>query len=368
MTRTLLWDAGPGEMRAGLVEDGKLIEFRIIRQRRQQALYAAGEQYTARIVQQMGRGRAKGTLGGVQDAILENVHGLPEGTLLAVEMTRAPIPEPGRWKLPLVRPLQDVAARAEPGWHFGAEPWESFLRRAAADVSDIICMDAMAANEVREILSDPELPVAINPEAISNADFDTLIDHAVTGEFPIPGGMLSIERTRAMAMIDIDGSGDPLALNHAAALEIPHLLRLLDIGGQVGIDFLALKDKAQRQAIDAALAKACQQLGPHERTAINGFGFAQIVRPRARPSIPEILCGTTPGRLSIESRAVALLREAGRSVGHGARRLVAPPAIIDMIRQWPEEILALQSSLGVAIELVPHTSATGYGHVHVSQS
>ena len=97
MTRTLLWDAGPGEMRAGLVEDGKLAEFRIIRQRRQMALYAACEFYTARIVEQMGRGRAKVTLGGVQDAILEQAHGLPEGTLLSVEMTA--ITDPGTGSL-----------------------------------------------------------------------------------------------------------------------------------------------------------------------------------------------------------------------------------------------------------------------------
>jgi Ribonuclease E/G family len=280
----------------------------------------------------------------------------------------APIPEPGRWKMPLVRPAPDIAAQKEPGWHFGTEPWTKFLRHAASDVGQIVCADAMAANEVREILGALDPPVIIDPHAINDADFDNLIDQAVAGEFPIPGGMLSIERTRAMTMIDIDGGGDPLALNHAAALEIPRLLRLLDIGGQIGIDFLALKDRAQRQEIDGFLAGACQKLGPHERTATNGFGFTQIVRPRQRPSIPEILCGTTPGRLSLESRAVALLRQAGRSVGHGARQLVAPPAIIDLIRQWPEETLALQFSLGVAIELVPDATATGYSHVHASQS
>jgi ribonuclease G len=208
----------------------------------------------------------------------------------------------------------------------------------------------------------------IDPEVINNADFDALIDQVLSGEFPIPGGMLSIERTRAMTMIDIDGSGDALAINRAAAMEIPRLLRLLDIGGQIGVDFLGLRDKAERQQLDAVLAESCAALGPHERTAVNGFGFLQIVRPRSRPSIPEILCGTTPGRLSLESRAVALLRDAGRSVGHGKRQLVAPPAIVDLIRQWPEETEALRYSFGVAIELVPDSAAIGYGHVHVSQS
>ena len=367
MTATLLWDAGRGEIRAGLVEDGKLIEFRIIRPRRQRAYYAAGEHYTARIIERLGA-RARVTLGGGQEAMLEHGGSLPEGSLLAVTMTRAALPEPGRWKLPQVRPAPDIVPQKEPDWHFSAEPWETFLRGVASVVDAIACPDAVSANEVRAILAEGGPPVSINPDAIAETDFNSLIDQAISGEFPIPGGMLSIERTRAMTMIDIDGSGDPLALNRAAALEVPHLLRLLDIGGQIGIDFLALKDRAQRQEIDRVLEAACTSLGPHERTAINGFGFAQIVRPRTRPSIPEILCGITPGRLSLESRAVALLRETGRSTGHGARRLVASPTIIELIAQWPEETDALRFSLGVAIELVPDASATGYGHVHVSQS
>ena len=101
---------------------------------------------------------------------------------------------------------------------------------------------------------------------------------------------------------------------------------------------------------------------------MNGFGFVQIIRPRSGPSIPELLCTTTPGRLSLESRAVALLREARRSTGHGKRQLVAPPAVIDLIRQWGAELASLKKSLGTEIELVADPSAFGYGHVHVSQS
>jgi ribonuclease G len=366
MKRTLLWDAGPGEMRAGLVEDGQLTEFRIIRQRRQKALYAAGEIYTARIISNLGGGKALVTLGGDVEALLENAPKMAEGAFLAVEMTRAPIPEPGRWKRAQVKPMPDLQPQAEPSWHFSDEPWVLFLRRMHNSIDNIVCPDPMVAGDIRTDCPELSVPVSIDPAAIAEAAFDELIDAAVSGEFPIADGMLSIERTRAMTMIDIDGSGDPLALNLAAATEIPRLLRLLDVGGQVGIDFLSLPDRKARLAVDATLGEACEIFGPHERTAINGFGFAQIVRPRTGPSIPEILCGTTPGRLSLESRAVALLREAGRSVGHGKRQLVAPPAIIDLIRTWPEETGALRHSLGVEIELVPDSCVTGYGHVHVS--
>ncbi len=367
MTRRLLWDAGPGEIRAGLVEDGTLSEFRIIRQRGQKAHYAAGERYTARIVRNLGGGKALVTLGGDVEALLENAPKLAEGALLAVEMARAPLPEPGRWKRALVKPIPGLKPQAEPGWHFSAEPRILFLRRVASSIDGLVCADPIAAAAIRNDCPEMAVPVAIDAATIANAGFDELIDAAVTAEFPVAGGMLSIERTRAMTMIDIDGSGDPLALNLAAAQEIPRLLRLLDIGGQVGIDFPGLADRKARLAVDAALGRACALLGPHQRTAINGFGFAQIVRPRTGPSIPEILCGTTPGQLSLESRAIALLRDAGRSVGHGKRQLVAPPAIIGLIRQWPEETGALRHLLGAEIELVSDPGVTGYGHVHVNQ-
>jgi Ribonuclease E/G family len=369
MTTSLLWDAGPGEIRTGLVENSTLTEFRIIRLRRgERALLAAGEHYTARIKNRLGQGKALVTLGGDHDAILQPAPKVPDGTLLAVAMTRSPVPEPGRWKLPMVRPAPDVTALAEPGWHFSAEPWEIFPRKMAGSVHEFICKDAASANELRnQILPPASPPVRIDAAAIADADFGSLIDQSVSGEFAIDGGMLTIERTRAMTMIDIDGSGDALALNLSAAREIPKLLRLLDIGGQIGIDFLSVADRPARQAVDAELAQACAILGQHERTAANGFGFVQIVRPRTGPSIPETVCGTFTGRLSLESRAIALLRDAGRSVGHGTRQLVSQPAIIDLIRRWPEETMALQSALGVKIELVSDPAAIGYGHVHVSQ-
>ncbi len=368
MNRLLLWDAGPGELRAGIAEQGQLVELHILRPRRDSAPLAAGELYTVRVLRSLGRNKAQVTLGGAAEAILQPAKGLAEGTLLAAEMTRAPIPEPGRWKLPVVRPAPKIAPQGEPGWHSSEEPSARFLRRLAPGLDAILCLDAQSVNEVRANLGPDGPPVRIDLEAIDEADFPGLIEAAVLGEFAIAHGQISIERTRAMTMIDVDGSGDPLALNIAAAREGARLLRLLGIGGPVGIDFVTLEDRKARAALDAALGDACEPLGPHKRTAMNGFGFVQIIRPRSGLSIPELLCTTTPGRLSLESRAVALLREAGRSAGLGKRQLVALPALIHLIRQWGPELASLQKRLGTEIELVADPAAIGYGHVHVSQS
>ncbi len=368
MKPSLLWDAGPGEIRAGLVDDGRLVELRLIRLRRgEKPLFAAGEHYTARILSRLGSKGALVTLGGGQEAILSPAPSLAEGELVAVEMVRSAVPEPGQWKLPKVRLLEGVESAKEPCWHFSAEPWELFLRRHAGLVASIACPNAQTANEVAALLGSAAPVISVDPGAISEADFETLLDETVQGEFPIENGQLTIERTRAMTVIDVDGTASALNLNMSATAEIARLLRLLDIGGPIGIDFISMNSRAARIQVDAALADACGPLGGHERTAINGFGFCQVIRPRTGPSVPELLCGTTPQRLSLESRAIGLLRQAGRSQGIGARRLVAPVPVIDIIRQWPEEVSALQFSLGAAIELVPDASATGYGHVHVIQ-
>ncbi len=366
MRRSLLWGAGPGEIRAGLLEDGRLAELRLIRLRRDVADLAAGEIYTAQIKTRLGGGKALVKLCGDVEAILQPVPALPDGARLVVEMVRSPLPEPGHWKRAVVRPAEGAEPSAEPCWHFSAEPWERFLQNAVTTVDEILCPNAASANEVEAYLGIAAPPVRIDPNAIETADFDSHIEQATQGEFQIPGGRITIERTRAMTVIDVDGDGDALALNIAAAQEIPRLLRLFDIGGPVGIDFVSLSSRAARLSVDTALADASAILGPNERTAINGFGFCQLIRRRSGPSVPEMLCGTTPGRLTTESRAIALLRAAGRAQGVGPRQLVAPPAVIDVIRSWPEEIAALQSRFGVAFDLVSDATVSGYGHVHVS--
>ena len=60
---------------------------------------------------------------------------------------------------------------------------------------------------------------------------------------------------------------------------------------------------------------------PFERTAVNGFGFVQIVRPRLRASLVEL----AQDRAAFEARA--LLRRAALEPP-GAKRIVAHPAVI----------------------------------------
>jgi len=96
---------------------------------------------------------------------------------------------------------------------------------------------------------------------------------------------------------------------------------------------------------------------PFERTAVNGFGFVQIVRPRPRASLPEIVRAD----LALTA-ALALLRTAAR--GHGPRRLVAAPAVVARLETRPDWIEALARAAGgtVALRADPELAISA-GHV-----
>jgi ribonuclease G len=127
----------------------------------------------------------------------------------------------------------------------------------------------------------------------------------------------------------------------------------LDLGGSTGIDCPGLRGKADRIAVDAILDDYLPK--PFERTAMNGFGFVQVVRPKARPSLIDL----AQDRPAFEARE--LLRRAGRHVG--AATLSAHPAVIAAIR--PDWVDALARQIGGAVTLHAEPSlAMAAGHVH----
>ena len=352
MNRTLLWDSAPGEIRLMLHEDGKLVELRLLRMLETAPLLVGGTTQV-RLGAKIGARRALVHYDGGEGEI-SPIPDCTEGSWLTAELTRAPFPEPGRWKRAVFRQAE---AR-----EFGIG---DYILSQWPGLAAIVCAGPMDAAQVRSILGEACPEIQIDKPAIDDAQSDIWCERGITGEFVIEGGLLSIERTRAMTVIDIDGFGAAHAVNLAAARAIPWLLRLYGIGGQVGIDFLASANKAERAEIDTALVERCATLGQHERTAVSGFGFAQLVLPRPGPSVMEILCGTGWKAPSVETQALMLLRDAARSHGVGARELVAPAEIIAQIELWPSLLDELRASLGCAITLRCDSSQNGYGHVHV---
>lgn len=146
------------------------------------------------------------------------------------------------------------------------------------------------------------------------------------------GGRLEIDLTAGMTVIDIDGELPPRALSIAAVPAVARAIRRCDLAGSIVIDFPTLNAKADRQAVDFALAGALTGW-PHERTAMNGFGLVQLVSRRERRSLSELL-GMWP-----EAAARLLLRRAERVADPGALELSAPgPVHRALLHDWETEL------------------------------
>jgi hypothetical protein len=295
-----LIERGIGETRAALVDGSEIIEAAILRD----GIVRAGTVLQARLRKAGRNGLAEAE--GREYLLPHGAGKSPEGAMLSIEVVREELG--------------------------GAEPW----KRAIARMSD---EQPRPAHPVAgQVLAYPT-PV----DVLGAAGWLDLVDEARSGMVRFAGGELRITPTPAMTLIDVDGAlpADELAFLGASAAA--KAIRRLDIGGSIGIDLPTVKGKAARQAaaeaIDAVLPL------PFERTAVNGFGFVQIVRPRLRPSLVELF---TDGA---EAEARAMLRAAATGGRPGAARLVAHLAVIAVLEANPDWLEALSRQIGGSVSL-----------------
>ncbi|WP_068073898.1 ribonuclease E/G [Novosphingobium lentum] len=279
------WGDAAGTLRPGLVAQAQIVA-RAASSRRGTARFADGAQ-------------------ALVDALPPEA---TEGSHLMLRVTRAAIAERGRTKLPHARPAPRDTPRPAPG-----------------------LLDTLRAG------TDPVRLLPVTDRAFDDADWDELVEQALTGEIAFTGGSLTISPTPAMTLVDVDGTLPPRQLALAAAPAIAAALGRLDLGGSVGIDFPSLAEKRDRHAVDEAIAAALAQVPDGwrgERTAMNGFGFVQLVSRLERPSLVALLA-----RRPAAAAARMLLRKAERVAEPGRLLLTAHPAVIRATpAHWIDEL------------------------------
>lgn len=303
-----LLEKGIGETRGLLFDNDELIAARV----RWPGELQAGEVHDARLTTKRGGAqRGVATLANGSEVLVDQLpKQATEGLTGRVLITRAPIAERGRLK------------HAEGRWTDG----ENAGRSAEPHGRRVRSSDAGLWEEVWHAAS--------------------------SGSIAFAGGEILCSTTPAMTVIDIDGDLGPRELALAAIPAIAQALRWFEIGGNIGIDFPTLQAKVDRRAVDEALEDALGDW-PHERTAMNGFGFVQII---ARLEGPSLLHRFATSRTGMCARFA--LRMAERIEGPGTTLLTVHPALKAKLKpEWLDELrrrtgrdVRIETDPGLALE------------------
>jgi hypothetical protein len=265
----------------GITPAGAIIEARLARAGKPAIAIADGQEYVLR--------------GGTPDAT--------EGQAIRIEVVRETIPGAEPWKRPLAK-LSNEGPRAP-------------------------------------ALGDEQIAFPSPHDSLEEAGWSDLLEEARSGIVAFTGGALRVSPTPAMTLIDVDGTLPVLELAMAGARAAARAILRHGIGGSIGVDLPTVQGKEQRAAIGAAVDAILPN--PFERTAVNGFGFLQIVRPRLHASLFELAAD----RAAFEARA--LLRAAARETG--GVRLAVHPAVQAVLEGQPDWLATLARQIGGPVTL-----------------
>jgi ribonuclease G len=355
MALTVAFEDAPGEARFGWFEDARLVALRLERnwEVRGGAGLSVGQAFGAYVRDKSRQGRGTVELTSELQAHVRPAPSAPEGALITVEITHEPLPEPGQIKPARARHLPGVQT-AKPGWLGEGAAVDLALARSD---EPMVCANAHSLARAHSAGRQARLA----GDGLLFDTMDAALD-ALDDPIPFVGGALTLERSRAGLVIDVDASAAPLEANCAAAQRIAELLRLYGIGGAVLIDFVGMATKAERAAVVAAFDQAAgADPMPCERTSINGYGLMQVVRPRRSPSVIDQICGTRRQGPSVETRALRLLRQVGRCLG--AQTLTVQPMLAERLMRWPQTLDETGLRTGGAIRLITHPMAPEAGEI-----
>jgi len=207
------------------------------------------------------------------------------------------------------------------------------------DVSEVWVDDENVANAVRETINllfpRKTKLVRLHQDPRQSLwerfDIQRQLEQIYSREIHLPsGGRLIFDQTEALMAVDINsgkihgkGNFEAMALktNMEAAETIARQLRLRDIGGQVVIDFIEMRDKNHVRDVEKVLRNTMKSdRARHDIGRISPFGLLELVRQRTGSSALAItteLCPFCSGsglRRNMEWQALQTLRAFSRQM------------------------------------------------------
>ncbi|MFW5488509.1 MAG: Rne/Rng family ribonuclease [Desulfovibrio sp.] len=215
------------------------------------------------------------------------------------------------------------------------------------DVSELWIDDQETANQIEEMvkLAFPRRKAMIKVHDDPKLDLwdrfnlKKQLDEIYGRNVTLPsGGQLVIDQTEALIAIDINSGRiagkrnfKEMALknNLEAAEEIARQLRLRDLGGQVVIDFIEMKDKNHMREVEKTMRNALKNdRARTDVSRISRFGLMQVVRQRmglsaiSSSSEPCPFCEGRGLRRNMEWQAILALKEIYRMLKDGEKGAV----------------------------------------------
>lgn len=212
------------------------------------------------------------------------------------------------------------------------------------------------------------------------------------------GGRLVFDQTEALMAIDINSGKiggktnfEAMAFrtNMEAATAIARQLRLRDIGGQIVIDFIEMRDPEHCREVEKELRNAMKgDRARHDIGKMSSFGLLQIVRQRTGSSAISISMETCPHckgsgqRRNMEWQAVQTLRDLHRAMrGAAASGQTEYAHSVDaelglyLLNHKRERLSLMEKEFHIRLDIriegvspVPVASAPQQGHSHNGQN
>ena len=186
------------------------------------------------------------------------------------------------------------------------------------------------------------------------------------------GGRLVFDQTEALMAIDINsgkisGKGNFEAMAHKTNMEaaeaIARHLKLRDIGGQVVIDFIEMRDKKHVLEVEKTLRTAMKNdRARHDVSRMSSFGLLELVRQRTGSSALAIslepcpACGGTGMRRTSEWQALQALRELRRMMSAEPKEkcvyAASPELALYLLNHKRDTLREIEQDYGKCLEIM----------------